>query len=680
MEGRGASKMLSLDIAASPRAARRRSGDLGSRPASAAATVERERERELQPTCVPAGPHCGPGLPSPTLAGRCRVAAAALALALLTFLALLWRRGAPPPQGRPATCTPADAATRARLFAKVQALPPFPQPLAADLLLAAGFHRTAAAASLQAAADPPSSPLSHWALAYALGPGANKAAVPDNDTPFPAFTPGNWSAARSAAGRAAAEAARRRGAGLDAFSARLITATSDVRYAPGSSPADPAGWAAAEAAFAADMEGLAGVRGLPPPAAAWALALAAEATAAPVQWASVDASGALVPAAAAALGLVGRALAADGANPLALHLAIHLTEPLAPASAAFAAARALGLAAADALAGPGPWADAPVPHLLHMAGHAFARAGRWADAVAAGRRALRADALLGAACVESYAVEHNAAALAHAANLGGDVEAAQAAAAFAAAAPDTAGPALLYAGDTREATLPVWRGVLFGDWASLRALPPLAPTSRGLCLAGGRAFAGAVRAWGRAMAAAAAVARADDPASRAALAAALAALDAAVASVPPEPVTAPGPAPGLYSCGHVPIARRLARLAAARVAVLDGKPGVASAALAALADEEAGDPYMEPPRSPFPARPCAGWAALKAGDVAGAERQFKGDLAERPAHARALVGLAAVSRARGDEGGAREAEAEAARSWAGRSLPPSACPAFSEAG
>ena len=674
--------MLALDVAASPRATRRRSGDLGSRPGSA-------------PAAAPAHPPTPLAAKAPVPAQQRRRSATALLCCLLLpsfFFFLAWRWGGGgqgrAPAGLPASCTPADAPTRARLFADLGGFSPLGGggggALNAGLLLAVGYHRAAAAAARgAAAAASPADPLPRWALAYALGPGANRAAVAGEGTPFPAFSPGDWAAARAAALGAAAAARAQRPP--SAFALALTAAMADVRYRPGSSPADPAARAAAEAAYAGEMG--AGVAGAAPtPAAAsLALALAAEATAEPVQWAAVDGgTGALVPAAAAALGLVRRALALDPGNPLALHLAIHLAEGLPPAAAAAgaaassaaAAARALGLASAAALAGPGPWAAAPVPHLLHMAGHAYARAGAWGDAVAAGQRAMRGDARLAAACVESYAVEHNAAAVAHAANLGGDVAASAAAAAWAGRAVDAGGPALAYAGGTREATLPAWAAVLFADWARVRALPPLTPASRGLCVGGGREFAGAVRAWADAMAAAAAVARGSQP--RPALAAALAALQAAAAAVPPEPPTAPGPAPGIYACAHTVIASRLLRSARARADWLDGRRGEAAAVLAALAEEEAGDGYMEPPRSPFPARPCAGWAAMGAGDVGRAEAHFAADLAERPNHARALVGLAAVKRARGDEGGAAGAEAAARRAWAGRALPPSACPSFSE--
>ena len=670
--------MLALEVAASPRACaatRRRSGDLGSRPSSAAQREER------QPLAL---------VKEAPARRRTRVAAALLASTLLSILLLYspWasRHGAGTASahahdGLPASCTPADAATRARLFSSVRTFPGLPgaNPVAAGLLLAVGFHRSAAvAAAAAAAAADPTAALPRWALAYAHGPGGNRAAVPDDNAPFPAFTPGNWSLARAHARAAAAAGSE------DPFTASLIAATAEIRFAPGSSPADVASWARAEAAFAGAMEKLAATPGLSPPAASFALALAAEATATPVQWAAVEGER-LVDAAATALALVRRALDADTTNPLALHLAIHLTEALPPTTPASAADRALGLAAAKILAGPGPWADAPIPHLLHMSSHAFARAGRWRDAVRAGRRALAADTHLASACVESYAVEHNAAALAHAADLGGDKGASAAAAAFAASAPDKAGPALAYAGETREATLSVWRTVLFADWGALRSLPPLTPRSRGLCLVGGRAWAGAARAWGQGMAAAARVARAEaggrrDASTRAALATAVAALDAAIAAVPPEPITVPGPPPGLYSCGHETIAPRLARVVAARVAVLDGDFASAARTLTSLADEEAADPYMEPPRTPFPARPCAGWAAVKAGDLEGAEAQFRADLAERPHHARSLVGLASAARARGDGTAAAAAEAEARRAWAGRRLPPSACPAFSEAG
>ena len=262
--------------------------------------------------------------------------------------------------------------------------------------------------------------------------------------------------------------------------------------------------------------------------------------------------------------------------------------------------------------------------------HLFSRAGLWADAVAAGIAASAADDALARACVESYAVEHNAAALVFAANACGRRRVAAAQAARLARSAEALGPALAYAGGTVEVTLGVATEVLFADWGAIRRRrlggaraapgaaveggqagaegmerrrrrwgwrwPPsassaparaLAPPSneRGLCVAGGAEFAAAIKAAASALELAAAAEKSaaaglggaggggdPSPASAAAAAAAAAVLRAEglAASLAPEPRTRPGGGPGIYACGHAEVAQGFAALARARLLLAGG--------------------------------------------------------------------------------------------------------------
>ena len=261
--------------------------------------------------------------------------------------------------------------------------------------------------------------------------------------------------------------------------------------------------------------------------------------------------------------------------------------------------------------------------------HLFSRAGLWADAVAAGIAASAADDALARACVESYAVEHNAAALVFAANACGRRRVAAAQAARLARSAEALGPALAYAGGTVEVTLGVATEVLFADWGAIRRRrlggaraapgaaveggqagaegmerrrrrwgwrwPPsassaparaLAPPSneRGLCVAGGAEFAAAIKAAASALELAAAAEKSaaaglggaggggdPSPASAAAAAAAAAAARRGARRLArPGAPNAPRGGPGIYACGHAEVAQGFAALARARLLLAGG--------------------------------------------------------------------------------------------------------------
>ena len=75
---------------------------------------------------------------------------------------------------------------------------------------------------------------------------------------------------------------------------------------------------------------------------------------------------------------------------------------------------------------------------------------------------------MAAHCLESYAVEHNAAALVFAANACGKKKISENQAARLARSKDLLGPGLAYAEGTVEVTLGVSTEVLFADWGAVR--------------------------------------------------------------------------------------------------------------------------------------------------------------------------------------------------------------------
>ena len=306
-------------------------------------------------------------------------------------------------------------------------------------------------------------------------------------------------------------------------------------------------------------------------------------------------------------------------------------------------------------------------------------------------------------CLESYAVEHNAAALVFAANCCGRREVAERQVARLRRSKDLLGPALAYAEGTVEVTLGVSTEVLFADWGAIRrrrfqeaeaaleaeveeeekkekekktkkwwsfsssssSLSP-APSSssneRGLCVAGGAEFAAAMKAAASALELAAA---ADEKVGGGGgLSLAEAAVERAESSPlrsPPSRRTRPGGGPGIYACGHREVASGFAALARARLLLLvvsaaaEGRSGNddendgEKAAARARAAAEVLEPhelsqwrsaYMEPPRSQLPLAPCLGYLYLRAGDFDRAAEAFRRDLRARPANGRGLLGLA----------------------------------------
>ena len=639
------------------------------------------------------------------------MALALAALVLLTALALLARR---PPHhaGRP-DCTPAPATARAAFYNDaalsrqfnrtiMTASPSAQTAFNRGWLLLCGFHSDAAVAAFRAAAAAdPAAALTHCGIALALGPGANRAAL-DVDlaegeaSPFPAFRPADAPAATAAAAECARLAATALAANptspiavRDAAWAAAVVA----RFAPGTERGERR--LAADLAFADEMDSISLTHADPD-----ASALAADARIATRAWDYRDGvTGRMLPHAAGAAASARAALARAPRHPLALHILIHLHETGTPARcgesgggitpADLCASEGEGVA--GALAEAGPWTTARVGHLLHMPGHLFSRIGFYADAVRAGLAAIAADEAVGAACVEAYAVEHNAVSLASAAAANGDANAEAAALRALERLPFHGGPAMLYAGGTVDVATATFHRIMAADWRALETAPRPGPLDRTPCLAGGREAATVAWALGRALAACAraqraavrgnATGQARDAAARA-RAAAGAAVDAvatAAAAVPPDPITLPGPSPGLYACEHEAVAAAAVAAATARLALLDGDPASAATILGpAVTAADVDGPYYEPPRHMWPLAPCLGWALLAARDADGAERAFRGDLAVRPSNPRGLLGLSLARAALGDAAGAADAAAASARRWRGSKALVSPCAAFSE--
>lgn len=372
-------------------------------------------------------------------------------------------RPLPPPPS--ASCAPADASTRLEFFRGRLGGFSFPTATASNdaqalidqgWLLYCGFHRSAAAAAFSAALElEPGSSGAALGLSWSLGPGAN---LVDGSVPWPAFeAERDFPAAAEAAAKALGLAEERErkseeeddggGDGVDNRSRLRFLAKRDLalariaaaRFAPGT--ASEGARKRAEAEAAAKMEEAA--RSLKassssslPSADPALLALAAELKIHEAQWdywelppgqenadsgggaetAADDGTGRppasrsrssflkMKPHAASAAALVREVLRIDPLEPLALHLAVHLSEAAPPEQAA-----TLGLAAADALSGivrgeeeeeeafqrqallaaaaaasdgtalllppspktkqeaaKAPWISAGIPHLLHM--------------------------------------------------------------------------------------------------------------------------------------------------------------------------------------------------------------------------------------------------------------------------------------------------------------------------
>ncbi|MBE2215747.1 MAG: hypothetical protein IAE82_17875, partial [Opitutaceae bacterium] len=332
-----------------------------------------------------------------------------------------------------------------------------------------------------------------------------------------------------------------------------------------------------------------------------------------------------------------RAIALDPAHPGALHYWIHLHESSRRPQAA--------LAAADTLAGLVPGSG----HLTHMPAHIYMRTGRYADASAANRRSIEADAryLVQVDAQGAYRVgyvAHNHHFLWASAAMQG--RSAEAIAAARAAWPAACGPR---PGDRSTAilqhyyALPLYALLRFGRWREILTdtLPPDVAEPYPLAV------------WHYARGTA--QARSGEPAAaREAL--------ARVERLASEPAL------GATRIKNINAAAVLARIAAltlrADLDLVERRHDDAVAALAQAVALEDGLSYDEPHLWLAPTRHALGAALLVSGRPRDAERSYREDLAHYPENGWSLMGLARSLRAQGRNEAAKDVDQRFRAAWA----------------
>jgi tetratricopeptide (TPR) repeat protein len=325
-------------------------------------------------------------------------------------------------------------------------------------------------------------------------------------------------------------------------------------------------------------------------------------------------------------------MARDPSHPGALHLYVHLMEPVAPEKAE---------AAADRLGGLMPGAG----HIVHMPSHIYQRVGRYADAASANERAILAD--------EDYITQcraqglypmgyypHNIHFLWFAASMEGR----------GAVAVDAARKVASKVDDGALAELPLLAGfrvvpyqalTRFGRWDEMLAEP--APPAENLFLTGmwhyGRGLARVAR--GELDAAAAELAEVERIAADPALEYTLFSPNTAAAIL----AIAPAMLGGELAAARGDYERAISRLDRA-VRLEDGLV------------------YTEPSEWDFPPRHSLGAVLLAAGRPGEAETVYWQDLRRHPDNGWALFGLAQALRAQGKTEQAEAVEARFEKAWA----------------
>ncbi len=481
---------------------------------------------------------------------------------------------------------------------------------AQGVVLVWGFNAAEASRSLQASIDDdPHCALCYWALAWSLGPNVN--------TDMSADAAPRVRAALRRAKALAGTAPSRVRALIDALSAR--------HPASGNPALD-------EEAYARRMRAIA--RAYPRDADMQTLAAEALMNLHPYDWWRHD--GAAQPWTPEIRALLARALALDPRHPGANHYWIHLLESSdRPADAIASADRLRTLVPGSA-------------HLLHMPAHIDMRVGRYADAVAASRRAIDADERYVAQVDVQRAyrvgyVAHNDHFLWAAAAMEG--RSAEALAAARAAFPAACG------NGPRDATsgilqhylvLPYFALVRFGRWREILddTLPPDVAAPYPLAIwhyARGSALAHTGR------------------------------IDDARGELDLVERLADDPAVANDRIKNINPARSLAQIArltlAADIASAEKRRGDAVALLVQATAIEDGLAYDEPHLWLAPTRQALGRALIAAGRYADAERVYREDLAHYPNNGWSLAGLAKAQRLRGDVAAARASERALRDAW-----------------
>ncbi len=469
------------------------------------------------------------------------------------------------------------------------------------------FNHDEAIRSFEAAAKlDPGCAMAAWGVALANGPHINNPAV---DAP-------HAKAAWAALGRAKALAAR-----ATPLERALIEALAP-RYAD-PQPADRSGL---DKAYADAMRALWQSN----PKDADVGALFAEALMDLRPWDLWTAEGTPQPGTGEVLQVLEAVVALNGDHPLALHLYIHAVEASPePGKADLAADRLRGLT-------PG------LGHLVHMPSHIDVRRGRWAEAIAANRRAIAADEayVRRAAPPDFYRLymAHNRHMLAFAMMMRGEGrQATEAVREMIAAIP----PAWL------QANAPMVDGFLaspyelhlrFGRWEAMLAEPEPAEAFP---------LARALRRFARGVSLAALKRTVDARAEQKAF------LEAR-GRVPKESFFGNNSAADLLAVAEAALA--------GEILYAEGKAEEAFASLREAVKREDALRYDEPPDWIQPVRHALGAALMQSGRAAEAEAVYREDLRRWPGNGWSLFGLAQSLRAQGKKAEAEEADFK--RVWA----------------
>lgn len=327
-------------------------------------------------------------------------------------------------------------------------------------------------------------------------------------------------------------------------------------------------------------------------------------------------------------------LARNPRHPGANHFYIHAIEESPHPEKA--------IAAAERLPGLMPGAG----HIVHMPAHIFQRVGRYADAAAANRDAVKADLAyvnkVKPAPWSYYSgmyLAHNYQFLAYAAAMQGRAsEALQAVGTMRATVPDAA----LHMGMGLDwyAAEPYFVMERFGRWKELLAQPPPDPELKGLSAAYHYARAIAFAATGKINEAVAEKAQ----------------LDAIAATTPTDALA------GLNTVRDMIAVASLT--ASARIAAAKGDSDAALANLRDAVAKEDALAYDEPADWFVPVRHLLGAQLLKSGKAVAAEAIYREDLRRHPLNGWALHGLAQSLRAQGKVGDAAAVEQQFKKAWA----------------
>jgi tetratricopeptide (TPR) repeat protein len=321
-------------------------------------------------------------------------------------------------------------------------------------------------------------------------------------------------------------------------------------------------------------------------------------------------------------------------HPFALHLYIHAVEASPEPGKALAAADRLR----DLTPGLG--------HMVHMPSHIDVRCGRWAEAITANDKAIKADAAYRQKSPKQgfyhLYMAHNHHMLAFAAMQRG-----QSKVALAAVREMLAGVPKEWVAVKENAAIadgflaaPLEVMIRFGKWDDILKepeFPPVFPIATGLRHhARGVAYA----------------AKRQPKAAREELAK----LREVAKNTPKEAVFGNNPAADLFAVADA--------MLEGEILAAEGKTADALKLLAAAVAKEDALKYMEPPDWVVPVRHALGAFLLKDGQAAEAEKVYRGDLTKWPNNGWGLYGLAASLDAQGKTTDAEKARAEWKKAWA----------------